>query len=157
MRTAVIRLSNIYGPRARILSPEFTFNNYFVGLALHDKDITVYGDGKQLRNALYVDDGIDALIMAAQSEQAVGQTFFAVHDNHWSVAQIAEATVEHIGAGRVKYVAWPQDRRSVEIGDAVISNAKIKRVLGWSPQVDLKSGLIKTKEYYSTCLEYYSR
>jgi len=157
MRTAVIRLSNVFGPRAIIHSPEFTFNNYFIGLALHDKDITVFGDGKQLRNALYVDDGVEALIMAAQSEQAVGQTFFAAHDVHWSVAQIAEATVEHIGAGRVKHVAWPKDRKSVEIGDAVISNAKIKQTFGWSPQYDLKSGLIKTREYYSTCLEIYSR
>lgn len=157
MRTAVIRLSNIYGPRASIHSPEFTFNNYFVGLALHNKEITVFGDGKQLRNALYVDDGVEALIMAAQSEQSNGQTFFAVHDMHWSVAQIAEATVEYIGAGRVKYVPWPKDRKSVEIGDAVISNAKIKRALGWLPKHDLKSGLIKTREYYSTCLEYYSR
>jgi UDP-glucose 4-epimerase len=157
MRTAVIRLSNVYGPRASIHSPEFTFNNYFVGLALHDKDITVFGDGKQLRNALYVDDGVEALIMAAQSGQVAGQTFFAAHDVHWSVAQIAEATVEYIGRGRVKYMPWPKDRKSVEIGDAVISNAKIKRTLGWSPQYDLKSGLVKTREYYGACLEYYSR
>jgi len=157
MRTTVIRLSNIFGPRASIHSPEFTFNNYFVGLALHDKDITVFGDGKQLRNALYVDDAVEALIMAAQSDQSVGQTFFAVHDDHWSVAQIAEATVKHIGTGRVKYVPWPIERKSVEIGDAIISNAKIKQTLGWSPQDDLKSGLTKTREYYLACLEHYSR
>ena len=157
MRTAVIRLSNVYGPRASIHSSEFTFNNYFIGLALHDRDVTVFGDGKQLRNALYVDDAVEALILATQSEQAVGQTFFAAHDVHSSVAQVAEATVEHIGAGRVKYVAWPKDRKAVEIGDAVISNAKIKRTLGWLPKHDLKSGLIKTRDYYSTCLKYYSR
>lgn len=157
MRTSVIRLSNVFGPRASIHSPEFTFNNYFIGLALHDKDITVFGDGKQLRNALYVDDGVEALIMAAQSEKAVGQTFFAAHVDHWSVAQVAEATVEHIGTGRVKYVAWPKERKSLEIGDAVISNEKIKRTLGWIPQHDLKSGLIKTREYFLSCLEHYSR
>ena len=157
MRTTVIRLSNIYGPRASIHSPEFTFNNYFIGLALHDKDITVFGEGNQLRNALYVDDAIEALIMAAQSEKVIGETFFAAHDVHWSVAQIAEATVEHIGTGRVKYVPWPQDRKSVEIGNAVINNTKIKQTLGWLPTCDLKTGLIKTREYYSTCLKYYSR
>jgi len=157
MQTTVIRFSNVYGPRASIHSPEFTFNNYFVGLALHDMDITVFGDGKQLRNALYVDDGVDALIMAAQSEKISGQTFFVAHDAHWSVAQIAEATVECIGRGRVKYTPWPKERKSIEIGDAVISNAKIKETLGWSPSHDLKSGLIKTREYYDSCLEYYSR
>lgn len=157
MRNAVIRLTNIYGPRASIHSPEFTFNNYFVGLALHDKDITVFGEGKQLRNALYVDDAVQALMMAAQSEDVIGQTFFAAHDIHWSVAQVAEATVDAVGKGRVKYVAWPQDRKSVEIGDAIISNNKIKQTLGWVPKYDLKTGLIRTREYYDTCLNHYSR
>lgn len=157
MRATVIRLSNVYGPRASIHSPEFTFNNYFIGLALQDKDITVYGEGKQLRNVLYVDDAVEALILAAQSESTVGETFFAVGDEHWSVAQIAEATVEHIGAGRVRYVPWPKDRRSTEIGDAVISNKKIKRILNWVPHFDLESGLAKTKEYFTPCLKEYLR
>jgi UDP-glucose 4-epimerase len=153
----VVRLANVFGPRATIHSPEFTFNNYFIGLALQDKDITVYGEGKQLRNVLYVDDAVEALILAVQSDSTNGETFFAVGDEHWSVAQIAEATVEHIGAGRVKYVPWPKDRKSTEIGDAVISNEKIKRVLHWSPQYDLRSGLIKTREYFRACLEQYLR
>lgn len=153
----VVRLANVFGPRATVHSPEFTFNNYFIGLALQDKDITVYGEGKQLRNVLYVDDAVEALILAAQSESTNGETFFAVGDEHWSVTQIAEATVKHIGAGRVKYVPWPKDRKSTEIGDAVISSEKIKRVLHWAPQYDLRSGLIKTREYFHTCLEQYLR
>jgi UDP-glucose 4-epimerase len=153
----VIRLANVFGPRAAIHSPEFTFNNYFIGLALQDKDITVYGEGKQLRNVLYVNDGVEALILAAQSEKANGETFFAVSDEHWSVAQIAEATVKQIGAGRVRYVPWPKERQATEIGDAVISNEKIKRVLSWSPQYDLPRGLIKTREYYQSCLDHYLR
>lgn len=157
MRSTVIRLSNIYGPRASIHSPEFTFNNYFIGLALHDKEITVFGDGKQLRNTLYIADAVDALIMAAESNDVIGQTFITAHDSHCNVAQIAHATVEYIGRGRVSYAPWPKERKSVEIGDAVVSNAKIKRILGWSPKFDLKSGLLKTREYYDGCLQYYSR
>lgn len=155
MRTTVIRLSNIYGPRASIHSPEFTFNNYFVGLALQKKDITVFGDGMQLRNAIYIDDAIDALIQASQSDKTIGETFFAVHDQHLSVAQIAEATVEYIEGGKVKYVPWPSERKSVDIGDAVISNKKIRNVLNWSPKFNIKDGLIKTKEYYSDNLKHY--
>lgn len=153
----VIRLANVFGPRASIHSPEFTFNNYFIGLAFQDKDITVYGEGKQLRNVLYVDDAVEALIMAAQSDKTNGETFFAVGNEHWSVAQIAESTVKNIGAGRVKYIPWPKDRKVTEIGDAVISNEKIKHILQWSPQHDLQSGLIKTEKYYHTCLDRYLR
>ncbi len=86
-----------------------------------------------------------------------GETFFAVGDEHFSVAKIAEATVEHIGSGQTRFVEWPRDRKSAEIGDAIISNKKIKKFLNWSPRYYLKSGLIKTKAYFENCLEEYLR
>jgi UDP-glucose 4-epimerase len=157
MRATVIRLSNIFGPRATIHSSEFTFNNYFIGLALQGKDITVFGEGKQKRNVLYVEDAVESLICAAQTLGTDGETFFAVGDQHYSVAEIAEATVKYIGSGAVKFIKWPKDRKTVEVGDAIISNKKIKDVLNWSPKYDLKNGLLKTKEYFQDCLGEYLR
>ena len=151
LRAAVLRLSNVYGPRASIHSPEFTFNNYFVGLALQDKEITVFGDGAQKRNVLYISDAVDAIISASLSENVNGETFFAVGDKHYSVAEIAEATVRYIGRGKVKFIPWPHDREITEIGDAIISNQKIKERLGWEPFYDLKEGLIETRKYYEGC------
>jgi UDP-glucose 4-epimerase len=155
INTAVIRLSNVFGPRASIHSADFTFNNYFVGLALQNKDITVYGQGSQLRNVIYVDDAVSAIIMASQNAKANGETFFAVGDEHFSVAQIAEATVKYIGSGRVKYVEWPKSRKAIEVGDAIISNKKIKEYLDWKPLDTLQSGLNKTKKFYEKCLAEY--
>ncbi len=153
----VIRLSNTFGPRACIYSPEFTFNNYFVGLALQGKELTVFGDGAQKRNVIYVEDAVSAIICALQTEGIAGETFFAVGDNHYSVAEIAEATVKNIGSGKVKYVEWPEERKSIEVGDAIISNKKIKEAFGWVPEYDLEKGLAKTKEYFADCLEEYLR
>jgi len=155
MRNTVVRLPNVYGPRASIHSPEYTFNNYFVGLALQNKDITVYGEGKQLRNSIYVDDAVDALIMAASANHLSGQTYLAVHDEHFSVAEIAAITIRSIGAGHVKPVEWPHGRKSIEIGDAVFSNAKIKKDLGWSPKYSLDEGLVITGDYYRSRLKNY--
>jgi len=157
LNLCVIRLSNIFGPRASIHSPEFTFNNYFIGLALQNKTITVFGDGKQLRNVLYVDDAVNGLILASQTDKTNGETFFAVSDIHYSVDQIAEETVKYIGAGNVKHVDWPAGRKNVDVGDAVISNKKIKEYISWFPQHNLESGLVKTKEYYESCLDKYLR
>jgi UDP-glucose 4-epimerase len=151
----VIRLSNVFGPRATIRSPDFTFNNYFIGLALQDKDITVYGPGDQLRNVVYVDDAVSALVTAALSPASNGQTFFAVGDEHYSVAAIAAATVAAMGRGRVTHIPWPAERKSVDIGKAVLSNAKIRRVLGWSPSHTFEDGLARTREYYASCLDEY--
>jgi UDP-glucose 4-epimerase len=155
INATVIRFANVFGPRAAIHSPEFTFNNYFIGLALQNKNITVYGEGQQKRNVLYVDDAVDALIAAAETDETKGETFFAVGDFHYSVAQIAEATVKHIGAGHVKYVPWPKERKSTEIGDAVISNKKIKNYMKWSPKHSLESGLKMTRDYFRSCLDKY--
>jgi UDP-glucose 4-epimerase len=151
----VIRLSNVFGPRACINSPEFTFNNFFVGLALQGKNITVFGDGKQKRNVLYVEDAVDAIILTSQTDDIGGETYFVVGDHHYSVGEIAEATVKYIGSGRVKFIEWPKGRKSIDVGDAIISNKKIKKALNWSPMWDLKDGLTKTKEYYENCLDEY--
>ena len=151
----VIRLSNVFGPRASIHSPEFTFNNYFVGLALQNKDITVYGDGKQLRNVIYVEDAVEALIQTALSKGTKGETFFAVGDNHYSVADIAEETAKIMGSGKVNFIQWPKERKATEIGDAILSNKKIKEIIKWCPSTNLTDGLIKTKEYYKNHLKYY--
>ena len=157
IRSTVIRLSNVFGPRASIHSPEFTFNNFFIGLALQGKNITVYGDGKQIRNVLYVDDAVSAMILAAESEKSTGKVFFAVGDEHFSVSEVADATVKHIGKGQVIFVDWPVGAQSVDVGNAVLSNKKIKALLGWLPRVNLTDGFALTKAYYEKYLDLYLR
>lgn len=156
LNATVIRLPNVYGPRAAIHSPEFTFNNYFIGLSLQNKSITVYEPGTQLRNLLYVDDAVDALIASVRSDISVRETFFAVGDQHYGVKEIAEKTCEIMG-GDVHMIEWPRDRAAIEIGDAVISNEKIKEKLDWSPRTSVEDGLIKTREYFNSCLSKYLR
>lgn len=157
LRATVLRLSNVFGQRASIHSSDFTFNNYFIGLAFQGKPITVFGKGDQQRNVIYVDDAVSAMVLASQTEATNAETFFVVGDKHYSVAEIAEATVKFMESGVVEFVDWPKDREKIDVGDAVISNAKIKSVLDWEPQFDLKSGLIKTKDYYTDCLDKYLR
>lgn len=157
MPVTVIRFPNVYGPRASIHSSEFTFVNYFIGLALQKKDITIYGNGKQLRNVIYVDDCVNALVIASVNDKANCEVFFATGDEHYSVADIARAISVHIGSGHPKYVPWPKERKATEIGDAVISNEKIRKVLEWYPKEGFSEGLVKTRQYYSDCLDKYLR
>lgn len=154
MDTTVIRLGNNYGPRSNIKNPDFGFVNYFIGLALQNKEITIFGNGNQFRNFSYVDDSILALIEAAQNEHANGKVFFAVANEQTTVAEIGEQIVKNIG-GKLKFVPWPKERKVIEIGDAVISNEKIKKVLNWEPKTGLEEGLLKTKIYFSDKKKYY--
>jgi len=154
LNATVIRLPNVFGPRASIHSPEFTFNNYFVGLALQKKPITVYKPGDQLRNITYIDDVVDALFLIATTDKVYKDTYFVAGDEHYSVGQIAEETVKILG-GSVKFIDWPKERKAIDIGDAVISNKKIKGIINWHPKTCFEEGLIKTKKYYNSCLEKY--
>jgi UDP-glucose 4-epimerase len=157
IRATAARLSNIYGPRASIHSPEFTFNNYFIGLAMRDMAITVFGDGQQLRNVLFVEDAVDALVELCLKMTESAETYLVVADEHPTVGDVAEATVRAIGKGRVQYVPWPSERKSIEIGDAVLSNDKIKAAVGWRPRVALEEGLARTAAYYRENLSRYVR
>jgi UDP-glucose 4-epimerase len=158
MNTTSVRLPNIYGPRASIHSPLFTFNNYFIGLALQDKEILVYGSGEQKRNVLYVEDAVEALVaIAERGTGLIGKAVMAVSNEHHSIVDIAEATVREIGSGKVRYVPWPEGLKNSDVGDAVFSNDEIKRQIGWGPRTTLLEGLKKTKAYYSNCLGHYMR
>jgi UDP-glucose 4-epimerase len=157
LATTVIRLSNVYGPRASIHSPDFTFNNYFIGLALRDMDVTVFGTGKQLRNVLFVDDAVDVLVSSALSRDANAEVYLAAGDEHLTVAQIAEETVRVVGKGRVSYVPWPAERKLVELGDAVLSNVKVKQRFSWVPRFTLEEGLRRSCDFYGGCLQHYTR
>jgi UDP-glucose 4-epimerase len=154
MKNSVVRLPNTYGPRASIHSANFTFNNYFIGLALQNKNIYVYGSGEQLRNNIYVEDAIDALILSALSNESIGQAFLATHNDHHTLSEIAEAT-SSLGLGKVEYIDWPEDKKNIEVGHTVISNQKIKEILNWSPNYSLQEGLDLAKEFFEPRLEFY--
>jgi len=154
MRTTVVRLANNFGPRSNIRSPQFGFINYFIGLAMAGRDLTVFGDGHQLRNASYVGDTVDALLLAALNDSANGEVLFAVADTQCNVAEIARSICDCIG-GEVRFVEWPKEREAIEVGDAIISNEKIKRVLGWSPRVSMRDGLERTREFFRPHLQHY--
>ena len=154
MRTCVVRFPNAFGPRSNIKRPDFGFINWFVGQALQDRELTVFGSGRQKRNIVHVYDCVSALVGAAECERAGGKVLFAVSDKHYTVAELAGAVAEVIG-GRVRFVDWPKDRQAIEVGDAVISNALITETLNWSPEYDLRRGLIQTAEYFRPCLKEY--
>ena len=154
INASVIRLPNVFGPRAAIHSADFAVNNYFVGLALQDKQITVYRPGDQLRNVLYVDDAVSALLAVTESPESVGETFFATGDEHYSVKTIAERTCQVLG-GSVKMVEWSKTKKAIDVGDVVITNAKIKRRLGWTPSITFDEGLVRTGHYFENRLGSY--
>jgi UDP-glucose 4-epimerase len=144
LKTIVLRFANLYGPYGKG-SPEFGFINYFIDLALRDEEIRIFGSGEQTRNVLYAEDAADALYLAAQSPQLIGEVYFATHDEHLSVAQIAAEITRQFGSGRISYVEWPDERKRIEIEQVRFSSERFRDLVDWRPAYDFKQGLARTR------------
>ena len=144
LKTVVLRFANLYGSYGKGY-PEFGFVNYFIHLAWTDQEIKIFGSGEQTRNVMYVEDVTDILYQAAQDERLIGETYFATHDQHLTVLEIAQKIVEVFGRGKVLHVEWPEERRRIEIERVQISSARLREITGWQPRYTFEQGLFKTK------------
>jgi len=155
LRTTVVRLANVYGPRANIKSAHSGVLNYFVGLALQGKDLTIYGEGTQRRNVLYVDDCVDAILAVAAGDAGLGQTLFAAGDEECTIAEFAQRLVEILGRGKVTHVPWPENWVSMDVGDVSVSSARLRDAIDWTPATPLDVGIRRTWEFFFSRLERY--
>jgi len=144
IKTISLRFANLYGPYGKG-SPDFGFINYFIWLAANDKAISVFGDGRQSRNVMYVEDATDLLYHCIPYDDLYGDIYFAVHKEHYSVLQIAQEIISTFGKGRLVRKKWPPYRKKIEVGDVIISGAKLYYETQWEPQYTLKEGLGRTK------------
>jgi UDP-glucose 4-epimerase len=155
LSTVSLRLTNIYGPRMLMGHHRQGFINWFVRLAIEGKPIQLYGDGSQQRDMLYIDDTVEALLIAGLRRDVQGVALNPGSGAGVSLRQIAETLVSLTGRGGVTYVPFPDAARRIEIGDYVADTRRIRESLGWQPRTSLEDGLRRTCAYYETFREYY--
>jgi len=148
LRSTCLRLTNTYGPRQRLQHDRQGFISVFIRQAIDGEMIELFGDGKQRRALNYVDDVVDALLLAGLSEAAEGEVFNLGTDEPTSVAEVAAELIHLTGHGSVHGVPFPPDRQLIEIGNCYCSYRKIEDALGWRPRVKLRDGLARTIEFY---------
>jgi nucleoside-diphosphate-sugar epimerase len=149
MAISALRLTNVYGPRQSLVRDGLGFLPVFLRRALRGEPIRVYGDGRQLRDCLYVDDVVRALVLAAVTPDSVGQVFNLGHDDALDLAEIARTVAELAGgASAVSLVPWPDDLVRIDIGSFWGDFSKAKRVLGWEPEIGFGAGIEATIAFY---------
>jgi UDP-glucose 4-epimerase len=148
IRATAVRLTNVYGPRQRLAGDLQGFLPIFVRRALSGEPITVFGDGAQERDCLYVDDVVECLLLAARTPEAAGEVFNVDNDERLSLRQIADAVVDAAGSGSVESVPWPPDRDAIDIGSYYGDSSKAKKFLGWEPRTPFAEGIRKTIDFY---------
>ncbi len=154
LRTTALRLTNTIGPRMRVKDARQTFVGIWVRSLLEGSEIEVWG-GDQLRDFNYVDDAVDALLLAALSDDANGLVFNLAGETVVSLKDLAALLIEAGGRGRMQVRPFPESRRRIDIGDYYADASLIRRVLGWEPRVPLREGLARTVAFYSEHLHRY--
>jgi len=149
IRSTVLRLTNTIGPRMRVKDARQTFLGIWIRLLVEGKPFEVW-DGHQIRDFTYVDDAVDALLMAAVSDQASGRVFNLGGDQVVSLKDLADLLLSVYGSGTYEERAFPADRKRIDIGDYYASDVLIRKTLGWAPEVPLVDALRRTIEYYET-------
>jgi UDP-glucose 4-epimerase len=143
-----LRLTNTYGPGMRVKDARQTFLGIWLKLLLAGQSIKVFGDGKQLRDFNYVDDVVDALMLAATRDAAIGQVMNLGSDEVIGLKDLAELLVKVHGSGKWELVPFPPERKAIDIGDYYGNWSRARDLLGWRPGVSLEEGLKRSLDYY---------
>ena len=154
IRATALRLTNTIGPRMRIKDARQTFVGVWIRRLLEGQPLDVWGGG-QLRDFTYVDDAVEAFLLAAANPKAVGAVFNLGGPPPITLELLAELLVTLNRRGIFIVRPFPEDRKPIDIGDYYADDTLIRRVLGWKPETDLKTALARTLAFYRRELRYY--
>jgi nucleoside-diphosphate-sugar epimerase len=148
IRACALRLTNTYGPGMRVKDARQTFLGIWIRHLIEGRPLQVFGDGKQRRDFNFIDDVVEALLLAAALETADGQVFNLGHSEQVSLNELAALLVRLNGSGAFENIPFPADRAAIDIGDYYSDFKRIQTALGWTPRVLLEEGLKSTLDYY---------
>jgi UDP-glucose 4-epimerase len=153
--SVVLRLSNTFGPGVLVKHPRQGFIGWFLRKVVEGGEIELMGDGTQLRDMNYVDDVVDALLLAAVTPAARGQVYNLGAPAAVSLGDLARRMVEIAGKGSIRHVPFPPERKRIDIGSVTIDWSRIRRELGWNPVVEVDDGLARSIRFYEQHLDRY--
>jgi len=148
VKIKIARIFNTYGPRMSVNDGRVISN--FIVQALRNEDITIYGDGKQTRSFMYVDDLVDALIRLMDSPDEFTGPVNLGNPCEYSMLELASKVIE-LTKSRSKLVYFPLPENDPLQRKPDISLAK-KFLGGWEPKVMLEDGLKKTIDSFEHIL-----
>ncbi len=155
IKACALRLTNTYGPGMRVKDARQTFLGIWIKCITNKETFQIYGDGAQLRDFNYVDDVVEALLVAAEHSSTAGNVYNLGSEEVISLKALAELLVDCNGSGECKLIPFPEDRKAIDIGDYYSDHSLFSKLTGWNPKTSLREGLQKTLRYYAANRAHY--
>lgn len=144
LQIKVARIFNTYGPKMHPNDGRVVSN--FIVQALHNKHITVYGDGSQTRSFCYVDDLVDGIISVMKTGDDFTGPVNLGNPNEFTILELAHMIIDLTGSkSRIIFQSLPPDDPIQRKPDITLA----RQALAWEPKVKLQHGLIRTIEYFA--------
>jgi UDP-glucose 4-epimerase len=155
LKTVALRLTNTYGPRQLIKHNRQGFIGVFIRQIITGELIRLYGDGLQIRDLNYVDDVVEALLMAGAKEEAYGGVFNLGGNEPINLVNLVKLLIEINGKGEYELIPFPPEKKRIDIGDYYGDYRKFYQLTGWQPQISLQEGFSRTLTYYRENIDRY--
>jgi len=146
--TVSLRLVNTYGPRQLVKHSRQGFAGWFIRQAIDGEEILIYGDGQQLRDLNYVDDVVNALLLAGVGGTLNGECLNLGGAAPLTLEEFVRVLLKITGKGAFRFVPFPSEARSIDVGNAYSSFENFQSLTGWTPRISIEEGLARTVEYY---------
>lgn len=147
LRSVVLRLTNTYGPRQQITNDRQGMAGVFLCRALRGQDLKLFGTGRQVRDFNYVDDVIEALLLAGITPDCHGKLFnLGATENH-SLLEFCAILRELCGI-QYEVVPFPADKKIIDIGDYYGRFTRFQEATGWTPRIGLVEGLTRSVQFF---------
>jgi len=155
LNTVSLRLTNTYGPRQLLKHNRQGFIGVFVRQIIQGEKIKIFGDGQQIRDMNYVEDVVDALVMAGAKPECYGQVYNLGGNEPINLLNLVKLLIELNGSGEFEVIPFPPEKKLIDIGDYYGDYRKFSQMTNWQPRTSLKAGYTKMIAYYKEHLEKY--
>jgi len=153
----VLNLTNVYGPRLALNLPCQGFLANFVRRALLGQTIEIFGDGRQLRDPVFVDDVTDAFLLAGAARAPESRALNVGGGEPLPLARIAEIVSSSAGGPAPIFRAFPPERKRIDIGSYTSDSTRIRETLDWRPRTPFADGVRATLKFFRTEWPHYLR
>lgn len=144
LQVTSFRMFNVYGPRQSLTNPYQGVMAIFIGNVLRNEPITIFGDGLQSRDFVYIDDVVDAWVNSIENEKTYGEVFNVGFGEDRSINDLTATIMKTLNKNPSEYPIKRKEQRPGDQRHMRADISKLKNAIHWNPKYNLQKGLEKT-------------